>query len=166
MRSQTRGILIGAAGWLIMAVVLPPVASAAIPRAPVLARSLVPGSPVALRFGSGLGDWTGFYLDMLPVTVACGILAWTAAAGLAAAVPYRMVAASLGAALFPASILWLAAPLMSIVDPDAPMWPGDYLGVPALVVLLVCQLLAGLAVAWTMTGTAPVEPSPVVEEAA
>ncbi|GLZ78794.1 hypothetical protein Afil01_36010 [Actinorhabdospora filicis] len=167
MRSRTRGILPGLAGWLILAVLLPPVASAGIPRAPVLSRSLVPGHPVALRFGEGLGDWTGFYLDVLPVTVACGILAWTAAAGIAAAVPQRMVSVTVGAVVFPAAILWLAAPLMAIVDPDAPLWPGEYLSVAALVVLLVCQLLAGLTVAWTLApaGTVPVEPSPSEETA-
>lgn len=162
MRSQTRGILSGLAGWVILAVLLPPVASAGIPRAPVLSRSLEPGHPVALRFGAGLGDWVGFYTGILPVTVACGILAWTAAAGLAAAVPYRVAAVAAGAAAFPAAMLWLAAPLMSIVDPDAPLWPGDYLSVAALVVLLVCQLLAGLTVSWTMVwpGTAVPPPAP------
>ncbi|MEV0644479.1 hypothetical protein AB0I28_04380 [Phytomonospora sp. NPDC050363] len=147
--APSRLLLTGLASWLAFAVIAPPLAGAGMPNPPVLARDTTPGHPVTLTTGDGIGDWIAFYADLLPVTIACGVLALIAATGLTAA--HTLTGKIAGPLFFPLAMLWPAGPLTALLNPDHPAWPTAYLPSGALLVLLACQYVAGNAYVQAVT---------------
>lgn len=139
--APARLLATGLASWLLFAVIAPPLASGRLPDPPVLARDTTPGHPVSLVTGTGIGDWIAFYIDFLPITIACGILALITATAILAIHP--AIGRFAAPAVFPLAMLWPARPLTAILNPDNPDWPGAYLSGGALFALLACHFLAG-----------------------
>lgn len=150
----------GLSSWLLCAVIAPPLLSGGFADPPVLARDSTPGHPVSLTTGEGLGDWIAFYVDLLPVTIICGLLALVAATGIVAI--HARIGRYLAPVVFPLAMLWPARPLTAIIDPDNADWPLAYLSGGPLAVLLACHLIAGAGYVVLITLT-PKPPTAAVE---